>query len=249
MTPLPSAKYIAFCLVYCLLYSCSTLYTLSLNTFYKVSTPVCCAMCCATWAEEGPFAPYNINNRGPRNIPYEFTKTATWTIIDGTEGYYTRLLLKPEVEAGRYYPVEFNFPHHCWVEVHFREDEEFGQYWQAFRTTATDLGLDITEAEVELHHTLLVPHEAASEGTTSTRSNTPSSLASHPEVIEVWESPVPPPSRDREIAQLAEFLHITDHHQMSQMMPVLSQVGVINPVTGHMTTEDDVAMYRANLSD
>jgi hypothetical protein len=32
-------------------------------------------------------------------------------------------------------------------------------------------------------------------------------------------------------------------------MPVLSQVGVINPETGHMTTEDDVALYQANLSN
>jgi hypothetical protein len=32
-------------------------------------------------------------------------------------------------------------------------------------------------------------------------------------------------------------------------MPVLSQVGVINPETGHMTTEDNIALYRANLSD
>jgi hypothetical protein len=32
-------------------------------------------------------------------------------------------------------------------------------------------------------------------------------------------------------------------------MPVLSQVGVINPETGHMTTEDDIALYQANLSN
>jgi hypothetical protein len=36
---------------------------------------------------------------------------------------------------------------------------------------------------------------------------------------------------------------------MSQTMPVLSQVGVINPETGHMTTEDDVTLYQANLLD
>jgi hypothetical protein len=42
--PSPQCKYIAFCLVYCLLYSHSTLYTLSLNTFYKVST-IACVLC------------------------------------------------------------------------------------------------------------------------------------------------------------------------------------------------------------
>jgi hypothetical protein len=36
---------------------------------------------------------------------------------------------------------------------------------------------------------------------------------------------------------------------MSQTMPVQAQVGVIDPETGHMTTEDDVARYRANLPD
>jgi hypothetical protein len=115
------------------------------------------------WGEEGPFQVYNIDNRGPQNIPYEFNKTATWTIIDRVKGYYARSLLEMGVEVGRYYPVEFNFTHCCWVEVHPQENEEFGQFWQAHRTAATDLGLDITEAEVELHHTLLTPHNNEEE--------------------------------------------------------------------------------------
>jgi hypothetical protein len=177
-------------------------------------------------------------------------RTATWTTIDGVEGYYTRSLLEPEVEAGRFYPVEFNFEHCCWVEVRPQETEEFGWFWQAYRTAATDLGLDITEAEVELHQALLTPHNNEEEDSTCTRSNTPSSLASHPEdIIPIRVSPIEPSPGDQQIAQLAESLHISDHYQMSQTMPVLSQVGVINPETGHMTTEDNVALYRANLLD
>jgi hypothetical protein len=201
------------------------------------------------WGQEGPFPTYNIDNRGPRNVPYKFTKAATWTIIDGVEGYYSRSLIEPEVEVGRHYPVEFNFECRCWVEVHTIESTDFGTYWQAYRTAATDLGLDITQAEVELHHTLLTPHENPPPSTPSTRSNSPNSLAANPEVIAVRESPRTPTTGDQQIADLAESLCITDHTQMSQTMPVLSQVGVINPETGHMTMEDDVALYRANLSD
>jgi hypothetical protein len=201
------------------------------------------------WEQEVPFPTYNINNQGPRNVPYKFTKAATWTIIDRVEGYYARSLIEPEVEVGRYYPVEFNFERRCWVEVCFREDAEFGAYWQAYRTAATDLGLDITEAEVELHRALLTPHNNPPPSTPSTRTASPASLATNPEVIAVQESPHTPMTGDQQIANLAELLHIADHTQMSQTMPVLSQVGVINPETRHMTTEDDVALYRANLSD
>jgi hypothetical protein len=201
------------------------------------------------WDQEGPFPTYNLDNRGPRSVPYEFTKAAVWTVIDEVEGYYSRSLIEPEVEAGRYYPVEFNFEQRCWVEVCFREDTDYRRYWQAYRTAATDLGLDITEAEVELHHELLTPHDNPPPSTPSTRTASPASLATNPEVIAVQESPHTPTTGDQQIANLAESLHIADHTQMSQTMPVLSQVGVINPETGHMTTEDDVALYQANLSD
>jgi hypothetical protein len=201
------------------------------------------------WEQEGPFPTYNLDNRGTRNVPYEFTKAATWTTIDGVEGYYARSLIEPEVEVGRYYPVEFNFEHCCWVEIRSRDSTELGAYWQAYRTAATDLGLDITQAEVELHHELLTPHNNTAPSTPSTRSNSPASLATNPKVIAIRESPRTPMTGDQQIANLAESLRIADHTQMSQTLPVLSQVGVINPKTGHMTTEDDVALYRANFSD
>jgi hypothetical protein len=132
------------------------------------------------------------------------------------------------------------------VEVCSRESTEFGSYWQAYRTAATDLGLDITQAEVELHHTLLTPHNQQAPSTPSMRSNSPTSLATNPEVIAVQESPCMPTTGDQQIANLAESLCIADHTQMSQTMPVLSQVRVINPETGHMTTEDDVALYQVS---
>jgi hypothetical protein len=138
------------------------------------------------WEQEVPSFPvYNLNHRGLRNVPYEFTKAATWTVIDEVEGYYSRSLIEPEVEVGRYYPVEFNFSQRCWVKVRFREDTEYGRYWQAYRTAATDLGLDITQAEVELHHALLTPHDNQPPSTPSTRTASPASLTTNPEVIAV----------------------------------------------------------------
>jgi hypothetical protein len=110
--------------------------------------------------------------------------------------------------------------------------------------------LDITEAEVELHHALLTLHNNEEEDSTHTRSNTPSSLASQPEaIIPIWESPKEPSPGDQQITHLAEALCIEDYNLMSQTMPVMSQVGRINPETGHMTTKDDIALYRATLPD
>jgi hypothetical protein len=106
------------------------------------------------------------------------------------------------------------------------------------------------EAEVELHHALLTPHNNQEEDSMHTRSNTLSSLASHREaIIPIRESPLEPSPGDQQIAQLAEALHIEDYNLISQTMLVMPQVGRINPETGHMMTEDDVALYRATLPD
>jgi hypothetical protein len=203
------------------------------------------------WEEEGPFQTYNLGERGGRTVPLKYTKAAVWSIVDRHEGYHARSLIEPEVERGRHYPVEFNSEQVCWVEVRHQEGENLETYWQAFRIAGTDLGLDITQREVEQY---IACHQerskAAEEESSPTRSATPSSLTSQPEeIIPIRESPERITTADREIIVLAESLHIDDHHQMSQTMPVQAQVGVIDPETGHMTTEDDVACYRANLPD
>jgi hypothetical protein len=39
----------------------------------------------------------------------------------------------------------------CWVEVRLQEPAGSEAYWQAFRIAGEDLGVDITQADVELH--------------------------------------------------------------------------------------------------
>jgi hypothetical protein len=62
--------------------------------------------------------------------------------------------------------------------------------------------------------------------------------SSQASVIQVLPSPSP---RDREIATLAESLHI---HEPTSQTIATTQVGIINLLTGHMTTEEDIALYQ-----
>jgi hypothetical protein len=39
----------------------------------------------------------------------------------------------------------------CWVEVRLQEPAGSEAYWQAFRIAGEDLGLDITQGDVEIH--------------------------------------------------------------------------------------------------
>ena len=50
--------------------------------------------------------------------------------------------------------------------------------------------------------------------------------------------------RTQDLIRLAEILHI-DSDPMSQTLTTAARVGTIDPNTGHMLTEDDVAVNRA----
>ena len=197
------------------------------------------------WAADGPFQPYEVQRSRVRNVPEEYRKQATWGTVEGELGYHAKSNVAGEED--RYYPVEFNPDHVCWTEVRWIENLEHGGHWEAFRIAASDLGLDITENDV-VHYTTIqraAEHRHRTpdnDDTTPSRADTPSEASSHPEVIQVR-----PRSRGIEIdriAQLAESLHI-DNREMSQTVTAPVEVGRINPNTGHVYTEDDVALYRA----
>jgi hypothetical protein len=141
-----------------------------------------------------------------------------------------------------WYPVEFNPEHICWVEVRWAEPAGSEGYWQAFRIAGEDLGLDITQEEVEGHIERMSGINNYRESIASlptTRVSTPS----EPSIIRPRPSPYQPGSHDQEIAQtLAESLNIRDPMSRTITMPV--PTGTINPVTGHVN-EDDIALYWA----
>jgi hypothetical protein len=175
-----------------------------------------------------------------QSIPEEYIKGAVWKTDITPSRYYAQSSAPEESGLQLWYPVEFNQEHICWVEVRWAEPAGSEGYWQAFRIAGEDLGLDITQAEVEGHIARtsgLNNYRESIASSPTTRVSTPS----EPSIIRPRPSPYQLGSRDQEIAQtLAESLNLRD--PMSNMLTMPVPVGTINQQTGHIDA-DDVALY------
>jgi hypothetical protein len=180
------------------------------------------------WAQQGPFEPYTIHGVPQQNIPEIYIKGAVWNAQANPPRYVAQSSAPEESGTGTWFPVDFNEEHICWVEVRLQEPAGSEAYWQAFRIAGQDLGLDITQGDVETHlqDTTLHSYRESIASSHSSRASTPS-VAS---VIRPRPSPYQPGSRDQEIAHsLAESLNIND--PMSNTLTVEVPAGTINPVT------------------
>jgi hypothetical protein len=99
------------------------------------------------WAAEGPFETYILQGPVRREIPERFLKAAEWRVHNGIERYHARSTAPEEFSSERWYAVEFNFKHLCWVEIRWIENLEFRGHWEAFCVAGEDLGLDITSQD------------------------------------------------------------------------------------------------------
>jgi hypothetical protein len=193
------------------------------------------------WAQQGPFEVYTIHGVPQQNIPEVYIKGAVWNAQADPPRYVAQSSAPEESGTGTWFPVDFNEEHVCWVEVRLQEPAGSEAYWQAFRIAGQDLGLDITQGDVEAHlqATTLHSYRESIASSHSSRASTPS-VAS---VIRPRPSPNHPGSRDQEIAHsLAESLNIND--PMSNTLTMEVPAGTINPVTGHVDA-DDAALFRA----
>jgi hypothetical protein len=193
------------------------------------------------WAQQGPFEAYTIHGVPQQNIPEIYIKGAVWNAQADPPRYVAQSSAPEESGTGTWFPVDFNEEHVCWVEVRLQEPAGSEAYWQAFRIAGQDLGLDITQGDVETHlqDTTLHSYRESIASSHSSRASTPS-VAS---VIRPRPSPYQPGSRDQEIAHsLAESLNIND--PMSNTLTVEVPAGTINPITGHVDA-DDAALFRA----
>jgi hypothetical protein len=193
------------------------------------------------WAQQGPFEPYTIHGVPQQNIPEIYIKGAVWNTQADPPRYVAQSSAPEESGTGTWFPVDFNEEHICWVEVRLQEPAGSEAYWQAFRIAGQDLGLDITQGDVETHlqTTTLHSYRESIASSHSSRASTPS-VAS---VIRPRPSPYQPGSRDQEIAHsLAESLNIND--PMSNTLTMEVPAGTINPITGHVDA-DDAALFRA----
>jgi hypothetical protein len=193
------------------------------------------------WAQQGPFEPYTIHGVPQQNIPEIYIKGAVWNAQADPPRYVAQSSAPEESGTGTWFPVDFNEEHVCWVEVRLQEPAGSEAYWQAFRIAGQDLGLDITQENVETHlqATTLHSYRESIASSHSSRASTPSVASA----IRPRPSPYQPGSRDQEIAHsLAESLNIND--PMSNTLTMEVPAGTINPVTGHVDA-DDAALFRA----
>jgi hypothetical protein len=193
------------------------------------------------WAQQGPFEHYTIHGVPQQNIPEIYIKGAVWNAQSNPPRYVAQSSAPEESGTGTWFPVDFNEEHVCWVEVRLQEPAGSESYWQAFRIAGQDLGLDITQGDVETHlqTTTLNSYRESVASSHSSRASTPSV----PSIILPRPSPYQPGSRDQEIAHtLAESLNINE--PMSNTLTMEVPAGTINPVTGHVDA-DDAALFRA----
>jgi hypothetical protein len=193
------------------------------------------------WAQQGPFEHYTIHGVPQQNIPEIYIKGAVWNAQSDPPRYVAQSSAPEESGTGTWFPVDFNEEHVCWVEVRLQEPAGSESYWQAFRIAGQDLGLDITQGDVEAHlqTTTLNSYRESVASSHSSRASTPSV----PSIIIPRPSPYQPGSRDQEIAHtLAESLNINEG--MSNTLTMEVPAGTINPVTGHVDA-DDAALFRA----
>jgi hypothetical protein len=193
------------------------------------------------WAQQGPFEQYTIHGVPQQNIPEIYIKGAVWNAQADPPRYVAQSSAPEESGTGTWFPVDFNEEHVCWVEVRLQEPAGSDAYWQAFRIAGQDLGLDITQGDVELHlqSTTLHSYRESVASSHSSRASTPSV----PSIILPRPSPHQPGSRDQEIARtLAESLNIRE--SMSNTLTMEVPAGTISPVTGHVDA-DDAALFRA----
>jgi hypothetical protein len=193
------------------------------------------------WAQQGPFEAYTIHGVPQQNIPEIYVKGAVWNAQADPPRYVAQSSAPEESGTGTWFPVDFNEEHVCWVEVRLQEPAGSETYWQAFRIAGQDLGLDITQGDVEAHlqATTLTSYRESVASSHSSRASTPSV----PSDIRPRPSPYQPGSRDQEIARtLAESLNIND--PMSNTLTINAPAGTINQITGHVN-DDDAALFRA----
>ena len=197
------------------------------------------------WERVGPFVPFEVARSRTQHVPEEYLKNAHWGIVDGDESYHVKSLVEGDEH---WYPVEFISAQACWVEIRWHENLEQGGHWEAFQIAGPDLGLDITPVDLDRYIARqLAPREPnpAPENTTPSRPATPSSRGSSPSVIQVRHAPA-----INAVARLAAELRINDFPMTeTQTTTATIREGAINPLTGHMYTNDDVAAFCALQPD
>ena len=208
-------------------------------------------MACITTQEHWVFAPYSLNERGERDVPLIYLKTARWRTIRGSTGYFVNIPTRP----AQYYPVEFNHNFLCWTEITWNAPQN---RWEVERPTGPDYRCDIFEDEVRT-----AGQVGLIDGQTVPTPRTPAPSTEDEEEERgsedsgnTAETGVPRNTTEEEgLADLAESIHINPPEMTTMTEPVeiategvaylrREIVGEIHPLTGHriQTAEDEAAL-------
>ncbi len=212
-----------------------------------------------TTRERWGFTPYSINNRGERDIPLIYLKTARWRNVQGSTGYFVNIPTRP----AQYYPVEFNHNFVCWTEITWNAPNN---RWDVVRPAGPDYRCDIFEDEVRTAGQVGPidgePNPGPRTPTPSTDDEEEGRESENSEGTVETGAPGDTTEEER-LANLAESIHINPPAMTTMTEPTeimtegatyirREMVGEINPQTGHWehrTADDEAALRRAQEPD
>jgi len=199
------------------------------------------------------FVPYSIHERGERDVPLIYLKTARWRTVRSNTGYFINIPTRP----AQYYPVEFNHDFVCWTEITWNAPQN---RWDVVRPTGSDYRCDIFEDEVQtagqvgpINRQLILTPRTPALSTDDKEEERGSENSEN-----TAETGIPGNTTEEEgLANLAESIHINPPEMATMTKPVevitegatylrQEMVGEIHPQTGHRVhrTEDDEAALR-----
>jgi len=198
------------------------------------------------------FAPYTIEDRGERNVPLIYLKTARWRTVRGSTGYFVNIPTRPS----QYYPVEFNHIYVCWCEITWNAPEAV---WNVVQPAGPDYCCDIFEDEVQTSRNVgaidgQIPPTPRTPAPSSDSQEEEEERGSEPSEDTI-ESGQPGNTTEEEgLANLAESIHINPP-AMATMTEEPRTEELIDDNTGHRVrrivniVDEEASLRRATGPD
>ncbi len=180
-----------------------------------------------TTRERWAFVPYAIEDRGERNVPLIYLKTARWRTVRGSTGYFVNIPTRPS----QYYPVEFNHTYVCWCEITWNAPEAV---WNVVRPTGPDYCCNIFEDEVQTTGNVgaIDGHPPPAPRTPAPSTDSREEQGSEQSDNTVESGQPGNTTKEEGLANLAESIHINPP-EMATMTEAPRTEEIIDENTGH----------------
>ena len=198
------------------------------------------------------FVPHFLTERGLCIVPRRFLGAARWRTVRDSTGYFIDDPTRPY----RFYPVEFNFAHACWVEVTWNPID---RRWDCICPLHPRYQCEIPHPvppvaewgpldgaeDTEPQETEEAPPQAESDTTEDSEESERSERSPTPQM----HASTDPAVADLTVA--AELIHIHDPMATFTIQTAQEVITLppINPATGHRFMDDEAAIHRAIAPD